>query len=361
MIIYVLVNISILLLAIIYVPKKSNEITHRKLFNSPSDLLFLSSSFVLLFIISAFRGDFTSDYNGYLGLFKHYNLFSFREIFQYKFGQEIGYVILNRIIGLFTNDGIYIFIATSLIILFLFFREFRKESAIIWLSVLIFTTIGPFYTSFNIARQILSVAIIFAASRYLYKRNLIKYMIFVFLATLFHKTAIIMGLFYFVLNLRLSIKRVVFIAIGFMLSTFFIENMVTLGRKYFYTYYTATSYGMTGYNYKNVIAPILFLIFTLLHFKRLDLNDIKTKIWANAVIYYSIFSLFGLNVHILQRFSVFFMPYLCLMIPKIVVSVRNKNLKAIYILTAIFLLILYNYFALEGTGYDPYYFIWQSK
>ena len=43
------------------------------------------------------------------------------------------------------------------------------------------------------------------------------------------------------------------------------------------------------------------------------------------------------------------------------VSIRDKKLRAIYILAAIFLLILYNYFALEGTGYDPYYFIWQSK
>lgn len=325
-----------------------------------SKLILVSCSFTLLFLISGLRGEFTSDYRNYIELFKYYNLFSFNEIFQQNFGQEIGYVLLNRLIGAFTDNGMYLGIVTSIIVLSLFFKEIRTYSTNVWFSIFMFVTIGDFYTSFNLTRQIIAAGIIFSASKYLYERKIFKYFVYIFLAALFHKTALIMIIFYFILTLKIE-KRILFLlTIIFTITFIHINDLLMVIQKFFYSYYTEGSYGMTGYNYKNVILPIFILIFVIIHISKLDQNDIKIRVWINAIIYYAFFSILGLKVQMIQRLAFFFSPYVLLIVPKIITSVRNKNERLFYLILAIFFFFLYNFLALQGTGYDPYYFIWQS-
>jgi len=119
-------------------------------------------------------------------------------------------------------------IITSFIILLLFFREFKKYSPYIWLSVLMFITVGQFYTSFNIIRQIIAVAIIFSGSKYLYERNLSKYIFIVLLASTFHKTSIIMILFYFILNFKFNINKLVITLFALFVSMTFLDSILNI-------------------------------------------------------------------------------------------------------------------------------------
>lgn len=364
MLVYVTTNIFIILLGLFTEVFKSGKKENINIPESKSiitDLLFVIPSFLILFLISAFRGDFATDYNSYANLFAKYNQFSFSEIFNADIHQEVGYVLLNKILGLITDNEISIFIVTTLIILYCNYTQFRRYSKFIWLSVLMFITIGSFYTSFNIMRQILAASILFLGSKYLYERRLLKYIVVVCLAAFFHRTAIIMVIFYYILNCELNMKNFLVLFLSAIFITFYIGDIINIVQKWFYSSYTVDSYGMTGFKFTNVVLPIAIMLFTLFHINVIDLKDNKSRIWVNAVIYYAFFSILGLKVQMIGRIADLFAPYILLAIPLIISKIGNKNIRIIYMMVAIVLLFAFNFITLKGSGYDPFYFYWENE
>ncbi|WP_161568719.1 EpsG family protein [Exiguobacterium sp. SH1S21] len=356
MLVYVSVSLILIILAFLFEIINSNVKlkTNRK---SLPNHFFIIPSFLLLFIVSAFRGDFTTDYKNYSMLFHSYNRYSFTEVFQANFYQENGYIFLNKLIGLFTSNDFYLLIFITFIILYGFFHQFSKYSAYIWLSVLMFTTIGAYYTSFNTMRHILAVAIVFFGSKFLYERNLFKYCIVIIIASLFHRSALIMIVFYFILNFKFNIKNLTIILLGSIATMLSLNTILEFIQRTSYSVYTPDAYGMTGLSFTNAVLPIAILIFSLFYHKKIDLNNTIQKIWINAVVFYTVFSVLGLKVQMIQRIAEYFAPYALLLIPLIFSKMKNDELKVIYMMVFIFVLVLYNYIVLSGTGYDPYYFI----
>lgn len=356
--VYLFASLSLVLMGILYVkPNPSISSEYRKRF---SERLAIFCSFTILFIVSAFRGAFTSDYRNYIWLFKYVNNFSFDEMFSYGFQQEIGYVLLNRLIGLFTSDGLYLMIATSFLILFLFYSELIRESANLWLSILMFVTIGAYYGSFNITRQIIAAAIVFASSRFLYRRDFGRYFACILLATLFHRTSFIMVLMYFVLNTKLNLRNALVALLSFYAIFTFSDRIFLLTASLLNYGYTLGSYGTNQLGYTSVIVPTAVFCFVLFHFKLLDMNKAKDRIMFNAILFYFFFSILGTRLMLLERFTEFFVSYSFLIIPKIVRSYRNPLERLFIYFIAATLLVSYNYYAISKTGYVDYYFIWES-
>lgn len=358
MTVYLVTSISLLILGLLY------ESTNSVLFDTKKKVLpsyfFIIPSFVLLFIISAFRGDFTTDYTNYTVLFKKINWFGFSDVFAI-FDHEVGFLFLNRLIGVFTDNAVYLFAITTFIILFGFYHQFNKYSVNIWLSILMFVTVGSYYASFNITRQILAVAIIFMGSRYLYERKFFKYLGVALVASLFHMTALIMVPFYFILNLRIRLKNLFYILIGSVALIVFFDPILSFIQLFVYANYTDNAWGMDGQAIANVVLPIAFLIFTIFHSKKLDSkNNTMHRIWFNAIIFYALFNVLALQVEMVERLGRFFAPYALLLIPFIFSKMQNKYLRFIYMMVLVAVLILYNYITLSDSVFDPYYFIWDK-
>ena len=317
--------------------------------------------FILLFFISSFRGDFTADYKGYTYLFKVYNQFEFFEVFKAGIYQETGYLTLSRFIGLFTTNEVYLFSVTSFMIVYAFLSQFTKYSSYMWLSVLMFVTVGAYYTSFNIMRQILAVAIVFYGSKYLYDRNFIKFLAFILMASLFHKSSLVMIPFYFILNFKFSFKNIISFFSAAVVAMLYLNDIVRYVQSSFYTAYNSNAYGMTGLSLTNAVLPVSILIFTIIHNKKIDQNNEMLRIWANGVIFYALFSILGLKVQMVQRLSEFFAPYALLLVPYIFSKMKKNELKALYFIGLVLTLVFYNFLVLSDSGYDPYYFIWSKK
>lgn len=316
-------------------------------------------SVVIIFWIP---GDFTSDYKNYVFLFDLYNQFSFNQLFINQFGQEIGFVIFNRVIGIFTDNSVFIMLITSFVIIYLFLKEIKKDSVYVWLSVLLFVAIGQYYISFNLIRQILAVSIIFAGSKYLYEKKIMKYLMVILIASLFHKTSFIMVPFFFILNYKFSFKKVLLTLSFLLLSTIYIDKLLSIIQNYFYTHYIEGSYGMVGFSYKNIVLPLTMLFIMLLNLSNIDYkNNRKVNIWTNSVIFYVFFSIMGMKVEVIERISHFFAPYVLLLIPYIISKHRNPYIRIVFIFAIVTVSIAYNYFGLNGTGFNPFYFIWSFK
>lgn len=356
MIPYLMLNLIVISSAIIFaMSRESATSIHFK-------KIYLAFIGIVLVVFAGFRGDFTSDYRNYEYLFNFYNQFNFNQLLNYQFGQEFGYVFLNWLLGRFTDNVVWLMIITSIVIVNLYFREIKKTSDNVWLSVLLFVTIGQYYISFNLTRQIVAVAILFSGSSFLYDKKTLKYCSVVLLATLFHRTSLIMIPFYFVLNFKFNYKKLFLILCGLLFVSNYIDTILGFLQQYFYSHYLDSSYGMTGFSYKNVVLPLAILVFVInsKHIKKIKNNN-KINVWYNATVFYAFFSFLGLNIQMLERLSHYFAPYVLLIIPAVINEQKNKDIRITYIFMIIVGSIMYNYITLSGTGFNPYYLIWSSR
>src|SRR5690625_4387139 len=124
MTVYLIVAISLVILGLGY--ESVNSITELKYQKKIPKYFYVAPSFLLLFITSTFRGDFTTDYKNYANRFESIHFTSFSDIFKYDYNIETGYLIMNKIISLFTGNSVYLFAVMTLIILICFYHQFNK-------------------------------------------------------------------------------------------------------------------------------------------------------------------------------------------------------------------------------------------
>lgn len=133
------------------------------------------------------------------------SLSSYLKIFSFA---EYGYLFLNFVVSRFTsNINIFLLVlqlmCNSLILITLYKY---KEKCPLWMS---FCFYFCFYygITFNIMRQCCALSLIFFSIRYLEEKKIIKYFIMIYIAFLFHSTAIIAGIFIYAIYLICNMKN----------------------------------------------------------------------------------------------------------------------------------------------------------
>lgn len=115
---------------------------------------------------------------------------------QMAYGLEWTFRIVCRILLWICNSNhflffVFAFITHACVLLRLW--DFKKRISLIWAVALYF--ISFYFMSLNIVRQFVAVALIFYGSRYAMKRNYCRFLVFVALAAMFHKSALL-GILY---------------------------------------------------------------------------------------------------------------------------------------------------------------------
>jgi len=139
---------------------------------------------------------------------------SYIEIFKRGYHTDIGFSFLAAIVSFFTSNYTIFFICTSILIYLPIFGSIRRYSYKP-LITLIFFFLYYYFTSINILRQFISIAIIYYwAIPFVINRVRNKFFIVVVIAGLFHFTAILFAPVYYLVNKELSIKTYFLIWIG---------------------------------------------------------------------------------------------------------------------------------------------------
>ncbi len=106
---------------------------------------------------------------------------------------EPGYLVLNYIVGLFTDDFQIMLILISIIGIFFFFKalEYERKNINLFLAVFLFSTILYFYY-IGIIRLFLAASITAYALRFVMEKKTAKFIICILIAGTFHYSAIFM-------------------------------------------------------------------------------------------------------------------------------------------------------------------------
>lgn len=176
---------------------------------------------IILFIFSAIRFDVGWDFRWYYTLAKKinyldYNLFIdkntvFEEVLRIKdqylwhyFRIEFLNKILYKIIWFFQEPQLIIIFYSFIIIFFL--KKGLDNKKIYNYNVWLFFYVFPifYFASLSIMRQWSAVAIVFFSYKYVERKKFFKFCICILIASLFHKTAILLLIIYFIPYIKIN-------------------------------------------------------------------------------------------------------------------------------------------------------------
>ena len=323
--------------------------------NGRPNRIFWVLSLMVPLLVSALRWQVGTDYPIYVFLYDSFGqIDSFAAFFREVLNIEPSYIILNLFVRVIFNSYIPVFFFTALLILGFFYRaieDYHMQSSVM-LAVFVFLCL-LFATSLNIMRQMIAIAIIFYATRYIFARKYGKAAIWMLVALSFHYSAIVILPFWFLRgerrwqkNTRIALfALLVFIVIGDLMFHSFFAQLPLFGLLAQTTAEGASlSYGLLLLRLPIIIPVIVFR-------KQLIEADKRNYYWIILMIFEVAFSHLGYIFDVFNRFALYFAVSWVVLLPALVRCMKTRSARyrmGIYILLVVVVLWLYN------TGYKNY-------
>lgn len=316
-------------------------------------------SFIICFTFILCLGLFRSEllgvdvYNYKEYFYSWYPSYTFREVL-INFKMDNGYILLNKIIYLFT-DNFWIVKSIIYIISFgLISTIIYKHSKYPALSFLIYVGFGYLGFSFCILRQSLALSICLYAYKYVEMKNFKLFLLLIIIAGMFHKTAYAYLIIYPILNYQFfnyQFLKKIFIIVFFLLNVVlifpFLINIYTID----YSNNIITGEGL------NLLLVFIFIYFILYFFNKKYNKSFFTNKEKDIIfmpIYFQIVTLFfSLLTRITNYYSIMFV----VVIPNIIYKSKSTILFIIIILLFSFLFL--NTLISDSTNIVPYITIFE--
>ena len=184
-----------------FMPEKPTSATNILIFIAMIPLIFTSG----------FRYGVGSDFNAYYKANVVFNGNIWNALIHFK---EPGIALIVKIVSFFTTNGsAYIFVFSFITIVFSV-RYITQNTDYYFFAILLFIFTGSWHGSFNGVRQYLAATMLTFSYKYIIEKKFIKYAILVYFASLFHSSAIVMIVLYFLMRNKVSLLNIVLLSIG---------------------------------------------------------------------------------------------------------------------------------------------------
>lgn len=293
--------------------------------------------FTIYYILLAFRGKYIGvDTARYLSIHETISNYTWKEVFSAYSGSDIGYYILDKIVGtIFVNEQ-WILIITSLIIIVPIATMYYKESKNCLVSIALFMVLPTFQMNFSGIRQAIAIAFVAPAMEFVKEKKLLKFVIVVFFASLFHNSAVIMLAMYPLYHATLKLKHLwIAIPIGLIIFRFneqiYLFILGFMGDKYEERYAEITETGA----YTMIIVFIMFAIYAFVMVDEKKLSAYE-KGYRNFLILVVFLQMFVPINSIAMRMNYYFIILVPIIITQVTTKLRTKDGRII--LVALFLI-----------------------
>lgn len=315
MIPYIVMLLIVIICAIVEADYKSPK-AKRQIF---------SIALLPVFMLIAFKSaNVGADTPAYVKIFNYISDNGFQAAFNEFSGVETGYIYLNYFLTKLSPDYQILFIVLSLIVCASLYRFISVTAGNRSLALLFFICLGFFQFSLSGTRQTIAISILLWAYPFMKRRKLVKFLLVVGLAMLFHKSAIIFAVTYFVANMKLTQKNIT-LMLSSMFVIFFAADKLLLSAAEVMEY----NYGVeeTGNGY--IFFAIVLLITALCLQNRkvllrinpsnvilLNVNFISLALWVVRLI-----------SRTAERVSLYFMPYTYVALEEYISSRPKRDYK----------------------------------
>lgn len=268
--------------------------------------------FIVLFLFSSLRYQYGNDYNNYL------RMFNLTKIGVNYSNIENGYELLNKI---FPNFYLLVFALSFFyiaVIYWLIKNNVKKEY--IWISVFVFC-INPslFLVNLSALRQCIAMCLFVIATENIIDKNLVRYVVIILFATLFHKSAVLLLPIYFVINTKSFNRKhvaAIIVIVGVLFFRFDIPKLVNRVIAWFgnsnYTYYASSN--ITN-SLRATILSSLYMIYVLLNINKISGEK---AVYIKLYLIGTILGVMAFRMSMLTRIQMYFDIFSVVAIPAII-------------------------------------------
>lgn len=358
---YVLIIIPV---AISFIGENKKDVILKKKCNR----IAMDCFFVLFLLLLSLRNISVGiDLIAYKKIFVEASKTSLLQFFTQENDYEIGYLLLNKLISIFSKD-FQVFIACIAVITVLpMWIIYREDCDFLFLKIILFVTLPTFLVVFSGLRQAIAYSSALIAYKWIKEKKFIKFLITVCFAWSMHQSALLLLIMYPLYYLKIKNSDIFYIVPILLVILIFNKNIFNfilplLGERY------STYEKMTITNsYGTIILFVLFLLFAFLIPSEYKMDQ-ETKGLRNFLIVAVIIQLFAPIHSIAMRFGYYFIIFIPILIPKVVkYSQDDSKSLASYanIIMCLFFLIYFFYHAytsteLENLNIYPYSFFWSN-
>jgi transmembrane protein EpsG len=302
---------------------------------------FLKVAFFIIFLFLALRYDYGNDYRAYLEAFWRITRYSEPDNLNTE-RYEPGWQLLYH---LFKPFGFFALIAVlSAFNSFVYYRFIKRYVSpdYYWFSVFLYVFNFNFMLiNTSAIRQSLAINLFIFSIDYLYKKDITRYFLCIGMASLFHKSALILIPVYFIgaMNWRLNRAYAFMIFCFFMLLVFggnlFLSNIADFINGYFpeYAVYTDTSVESKSGGTKLGVLFTIFLFTLVLYYATLQDNK-NIVVFKIAILSFLVYPLTWM-IFLLDRIQYYFLIAIIVVYPIILLNVKNIVYRSIIIILII--------------------------
>lgn len=304
---------------------------------------FLILVFPVLALVLGLRGtNVGEDTAHYIAVFNNIDIISWGTIFSsgtdiiYETvwnidrSMEVGYVILNKLISIFTSNSQWLLMVVACITCYLIAKFIFDNCTDVFFATYIFLCESLYMQSFNLMRQMLALAIGLQAYTVLRKENRHSYIyaaIIIFIAFLFHKSAIALLIIIPLWMCKNSRKALKYTLIGSMLVPFFmpiLSDLILLivprYAGYIINNYWNTNVGGVIFLWMLEVCMILFVFFK---YKNDDGKEVFISTTCTAI--YIVFEIISLKLAVFSRITLYYRAFLIFMFPYFANYLKPKS------------------------------------
>lgn len=283
---------------------------------------FVTAAFLQMFLLACLRYRIGFDYDMYAQGFVLMNREGFTTLRYLDW--EPGFVLLTKVIGLFTNQiSLYMGILAAICLIPWAWLIYRY-SPCPGISVLLFLNLYFLYLNMNFLRQAIAISITLFAWPFLKERKFWRFSAIIVLASLFHTTALVLLPVYLLLCIRPGGGLFLFYA--YILLFFYIssEGILNLLTMVFHQEY-ANSIFLQGIPYLYALVPLVLLI--LLYVFRNQMMQINSyNRYLIGLQFFAVFCMVMMTRHaILERLSYYAYAYSVLAVPELLHSLKPRQ------------------------------------
>lgn len=248
-------------------------------------------------------------------------------------GEWIFNMLVWGIYQLKPNDIVFYNMIMGIIIYTMAIKTIQKSTDKLFLAIMFYMFICYTY-AFNGTRQMLAAMVCFLGHDMLRQKKYVPYFILILIAWKIHSTAIMVLPFFFLGKLPYNDRKLMFIEVTVVIVSLFVVALWDriLGFLNFFGFEKlAEDYKditkKTGASLIRVIVKLPIVAVAIWRYPTLKKNDDDGKLnyYLNMSIFSVIFTIAGLKIVNLTRFSDYFSIYQCLLITKLFKSMDNKD------------------------------------
>lgn len=302
---------------------------------------------VVLAGVSSLRWRVGTDYWTYDGLFPIYAQEAADGL---SLTGEPGLRIIAWISMAMTGDSATMFAIAAFITVGLTIRMLWRWSPAFAFSIALYIVSGAWHESFNGIRQYLACAVIFAGHRNIVDRRLVRWVAVVLIASLFHVSALLMILLYFVPVKRLSLRFQFGVVIAGLLALMFSAQLLSVLE-------LITGDDMDGpdsYAARNInplrvaFAFVPIALAWILH-NREAVSTSRSWFYINMLAVYGATYLASANSALMARYAIYALPFVAIGLA-VATSVENSRERSLVRASLLAVYAVFMYIEISGIG-----------